>query len=265
MSFSGDRAARTVGALGAVLAAVGLLLGVGQPAAAQSPAAPADRGRAELLVRLDDGLLTVMARDVSQRDLLESLAKELGFELVMAGPLDARRSLELHRKPWDEVLKKALFPASWSFVYDASRGRDRLAKVIVFAPAVVDHAVPSGTLGGPAPTPAVPTVVLAPAAPPAQGQPWSSPGEVKRDLRMLQERLTTAEDAKDQLATLQAIATRGGPADVAEGLAQLSGQPEDARELLKAMESQTTQLPDVQYAIGEMLKAVEEEPRPLGQ
>jgi HEAT repeats len=86
----------------------------------------------EFSIRVEAGIVTLEARDVSQRRILEGLAKQLNFELIVAGPLEEQRSLEIDGKPWEEALKKALAPASWAFIYDASEGQARLAKVFVF-------------------------------------------------------------------------------------------------------------------------------------
>ena len=86
----------------------------------------------EFSIRVEAGIVTLKARDVSQRRILDGLAKQLNFELIVAGPLEEQRSLEIEGKPWEEALKKALAPASWAFVYDSSGGQARLAKVFVF-------------------------------------------------------------------------------------------------------------------------------------
>ncbi|MBI4561365.1 MAG: HEAT repeat domain-containing protein [Candidatus Rokubacteria bacterium] len=108
------------------------LLGIALLAFPGAALARPDNGNTEgLLIRLDQGLLTVKATEVPHRLILEGLAKHLGFELIVTGPLEDRRSLELEGKPWEEVLRRALFPTSWALVYDPSPGR--LAKVFVFA------------------------------------------------------------------------------------------------------------------------------------
>jgi HEAT repeats len=95
-------------------------------------AGPGTRKPTEFSIRVEAGIVTLKARDVSQRRILEGLAKQLNFELIVAGPLEEQRSLEIDGKPWEEALKKALAPASWAFVYDGSGGQARLAKVFVF-------------------------------------------------------------------------------------------------------------------------------------
>jgi hypothetical protein len=86
----------------------------------------------DLTIRMDQNMLTVKAKEVPHRRLLEELAKRLKFELIIAGPLEDQRSLEIDARPWEEALKKVLSPASWAFVYDSSGGEPRLAKVFVF-------------------------------------------------------------------------------------------------------------------------------------
>jgi hypothetical protein len=95
---------------------------------------------ADLIIHTEADLVTLKAQDISQRRILEAMSKQFNFELIIAGPLEERRSLEIDSKPWEEILKKALTPASWAFVYDSSEGQPRLAKVFVF-PSKHDGAV----------------------------------------------------------------------------------------------------------------------------
>jgi hypothetical protein len=88
----------------------------------------------ELFIRMDGGLLTIQAKEVPHRQILEELAKRLGVQLIVAGPLEERRSLELNGMPWENALKKALSPAGWAFVYERFAEGTRLAKVFVFPP-----------------------------------------------------------------------------------------------------------------------------------
>src|SRR5919109_2569497 len=85
-----------------------------------------------LIIRMEQDMLTVKANEVPQRRILEGLARRLKFELIIAGPLEDRRSLDIEGRPWEEVLRRALSPASWAFFYDSSGGEPRLAKVFVF-------------------------------------------------------------------------------------------------------------------------------------
>src|SRR2546422_4409242 len=91
---------------------MGTLLGVTLLAVAL--ASPAPRQPPGLFIQMDAGLLTVKAQAVPQRQILEGIAQALHVELIMAGPLAERKSLDLERQPWEDVLKKAVAPASWA-------------------------------------------------------------------------------------------------------------------------------------------------------
>src|SRR5262247_1816576 len=91
-------------------------------------AGPGGGNPATFFIRAEAGMVTLKAQDIPQQQILEGLAKQLNFELIVVGPLEERRSLEIEGKPWEEALKKVLSPASWAFVYDASGGQPRLAK-----------------------------------------------------------------------------------------------------------------------------------------
>jgi hypothetical protein len=111
----------------AYLLALGLLV-----SSYTAAAVPSGRKAGELVIRKDQDTLTVKARDVPHRRILEALANELAFELIIAGSLEEQRSLDIESRPWEEALKKALSPASWAFVYNSSAGEPRLARVFVF-------------------------------------------------------------------------------------------------------------------------------------
>ena len=51
-------------------------------------AGPGGGKPAEFIIRAEAGMLTLKARDVSQRRILDGLAKQLNFELIVAGPLE---------------------------------------------------------------------------------------------------------------------------------------------------------------------------------
>ena len=237
-----------MGKLHAALLIVSLLLTIGALAVVENNAGAEEGSRAGLFIQLDDGMLTVKASEVPHREILEGLARTLGFDLVVAGPLDTPRSLDLQGKLWEEVLKKALSPASWTFVYGDAPGSSRPVKVVVFPPRAEDGSPSSG----------LPTASIhAPAKRPFRVDSQLSPTQRKDELPALQEQLVKALDARDQLSALHAIATRGGPEDLVQALSQLSGQPEDIRELRNALEGQTE---DVRQAIQEMLGAIAQEP-----
>lgn len=93
---------------------------------------PDQRAPGGLYIGVEGELLTVKAKDIPVRRILEGLAQHLGFELIVVGALDGRRSLEVEAKPVEQGLKKILAPASWAFMYKSVGGQSRLAKVFVF-------------------------------------------------------------------------------------------------------------------------------------
>jgi hypothetical protein len=111
----------------------------------------------DLLIRMEQNMLTVKAKEVPHRRILEGLARQLHFELIITGALEERRSLEIEGRPWEEALKRALSPASWAFVYDSpGAGEPRLARVFVFASKEGGSPVargPTTPSRGPSPTP----------------------------------------------------------------------------------------------------------------
>jgi hypothetical protein len=64
----------------------------------------------DLSIRMEPDVLTVQAKGVPHRRLLTELAKRLKFELIIAGPLEDRRSLEIDRRPWGRCLEESPFP-----------------------------------------------------------------------------------------------------------------------------------------------------------
>ena len=98
---------------------------------ARGGAIPGEGGPGQLFIQLEEERLTVSAREISHRRLLEELARQLNFELILAGPLEQPRSLEIKGQPWEQALKTALAPASWAFIYESAAGRPRLSKVFV--------------------------------------------------------------------------------------------------------------------------------------
>jgi hypothetical protein len=161
---------------------------------------------ADLLIRLEQDSITLKAREVPHRRILEGLAQQLDFELIITGSLEGRRSLEIERRPWEEVLKRALSPASWAFVYDSSSaGEPRLAKVFVFA-SKDDGAPPTR-----APTtssrtaPPNPPLRQMPEPPPP---PSSEPAEKGIDASLVE--LLEADDDEMRALALVGLATMGG-------------------------------------------------------
>jgi hypothetical protein len=162
-------------------------------------------------IRMEPDRLTVKAKEVPHWQLLEELAKYLQFELILAGPLEGRLSLEIDRRPWEEALKKALYPASWAFVYKPSpRGVPRLAKVFVF-PAQDD----GFGLGSPfsSPSHAASPVTAAMQTPMPQRGKAPHLAEAGLDTSLVE--LLEAEDEEMRALALVGLATMGGEQPVA--------------------------------------------------
>jgi hypothetical protein len=158
-----------------------------------------------LTIRLDQNLLTVSAKEVPHRQLVEELAKHLQFELIIAGPLEERRSLEIEARPWEEALKKALSPASWAFVYDPAGGEPRLTKVFVF-PSKGDPSRP----GQPSPS-APPVASSLPAPMPArQPQAATTPPLLESGTDPSLAELLDSEDEETRALAIVGLATMGG-------------------------------------------------------
>jgi hypothetical protein len=170
-------------------------------------AAPATGKPGELIIRLEGSLLTLKARDVSHRQILEELAKQLNFELALAGPLEDRRSFEIDGRPWEEGLKKTLSPASWAFVYDSRGEEPRLAKVFVF-PSTSDG---SG-LGRASPTPGRVAAQAAAQAPlPVPVSPSGQlPQLAEQDSDTSLSEMLQADDDETRALALVGLATVGG-------------------------------------------------------
>jgi hypothetical protein len=168
-------------------------------------AAPDAGPGVDLLIQRDEDMLTVKARQIPHRRILEGLASQLHFELVIAGPLEERRSLEIESRPWEEALKKALAPASWAFVYDSSSGEPRLTKVFVF-PSKEDGGSVPRTASLPRST--IPPAPVPPAAPesPAEKQP----NLVEQGIDASLAELLEAEDDEMRALALVGLATIGG-------------------------------------------------------
>jgi hypothetical protein len=168
-------------------------------------ASPGAEKPAEFVIRAEAGMVTLIAHNVSQRRILEGLARQLNFELVVAGPLEEPRSLEIESKPWEEVLKKALTPASWAFVYESSGEHPRLAKVFVLPSkhdVSISRAPSSGPGGAVQPTPGRRPAadVASTAAPQVMEHGDDTPvGE-----------LLAAEDDETRALALVGLATTGG-------------------------------------------------------
>lgn len=170
-----------------------------------APAGPRGSDSPRLFVRTEGGLLTLKATEVPHRRILEALARHLGFELIVSGPLEERRSLELRRMPWEEALRKAIAPASWAFVYEPASKRSLPVRVFIF-PSQVRQASP--VLASPPPV-----VVPRPAGVLAR-IPVEKRSSVTRDeeewVGAMLERLLSAEDADTRMIALLGLAAVGG-------------------------------------------------------
>jgi len=159
----------------------------------------------ELLIQRERDLLTVRAKQVSHRRILESLAGQLHFELIIAGPLEERRTLEIEARPWEETLKKALAPASWAFVYDSSSGEPRLAKVFVFPSKGDSTSVVRSSQTSERSIP--PTQAPSPTPEPQANTP-TNPPDTGIDASLTE--LLQAEDEEMRALALVGLATMGG-------------------------------------------------------
>jgi hypothetical protein len=172
-----------------------------------------------LFIEVDGPLLTVKAKDVPHREILHGIAERLSFELVIYGSLEERYSLDLEHRPWENALKKALFPASWTFIYESAAGNPRLIKVFVLSPqwnqATADLAAPS-TQPSEAPEPEAPA--------PEQQRLRASLADLVKD-----------EDEVIRVAAINSIAVAGG--EQAMEILQQALQDQEAWVRLEAVEA----------------------------
>jgi hypothetical protein len=200
-------------------------------------AKPGEGNAGELTIRSDGHMLTLKAKQVPHRRILEGLARELNFELIMAGALEERRSIEIEARPWEEALKRVLSPASWAFVYRATDGQPQLAKVYVF-PTKESGAATART---PANFERVATPMPVPTRPaPLQAGELPRQGEQGLDTTLTE--LLSSEDEESRALALVGLASMGGEAAIAaltqalqdkepwiretaiEGLAEIGGE-----------------------------------------
>jgi HEAT repeats len=168
-------------------------------------AATTEGNARSLTIRLEQDMLTVSAKEVPHRRLIEELAKRLQFELIIAGPLDERRSLEIQNRPWEEALKKALSPASWAFVYDSTGGEPRLARVFVF-PSKDEPSKP----GRPSSSPSRVASPFPAPLPARQPQAGNTPQLADKEADPSLAELLEAEDEETRALALVGLATMGG-------------------------------------------------------
>ena len=189
-----------------ILLYVVIVLGLFAPAPMLA-ARPEEGQSGKLRIQRDRDMLTVQAKQVPHRQILESLAGQLHFELIIVGPLEERRTLEIEARPWEEALKKALAPASWAFVYDSSSGEPRLAKVFVF-PSKGD----STSVARSSPTSERSTPLAQALPPPPTPEPQANtpinPSDKGTDASLTE--LLQAEDEEMRALALVGLATTGG-------------------------------------------------------
>jgi hypothetical protein len=211
-----------------------------------------------LFIQIDQGLLTVKAQAISQRQILEELGRQLHFELIIGGPLEEQQSLDLESQPWEEGLKKALAPANWAALYRSTAGTPRLSQVMVWPRA---QAPPPRALSTDPP-----------------GQPLEARGDTATLQRQLDiyaplAELLAAENDEVRAAAVAALANTGGEQAVAavtsalhdqepwvrgvavEALAVMGGEPA-VRGLQQALQDDN---PDVQQAAQEVLAQLQQQ------
>lgn len=206
-----------------------------------------------LRIRAEGGFVTLEAVEVPHRQILEGLARVLGFELILASPVDERRSLHLERAPWEEALKRAIAPASWAFVYERSSGRSLPSRVFVLPP-----------LGERAVAPSAPPVA-ATAAPPAtaggagvagKGSPLT-PDQQQAVGAALAE-LLTAPDEQTRAIALLGLAGLGATPGIEALRAGVQGEDawvfELAAELREAIQDDDELRQAVEHALGPLLQ-----------
>lgn len=188
-----------------LLMALGFISGVYLPTATLKAGQPDT-----LFIQRDHDVLSVSAGRIPHRRILEELANQLHFELIIAGPLEEERSLDIERRPWEEALKKALAPASWAFVYDSSSGEPRLSKVFVF-PSKEASSGGTRTLSPPRREPEPASVPLPKPEPPPSNPPILAEKGIDASLA----ELLNAEDEEMRALALVGLATVGGEQAIA--------------------------------------------------
>jgi hypothetical protein len=172
-------------------------------AAARANAAKADPK--ELFVKVDGPLLTVKAKEIPHRQILEGIAKQLNFELIIDGLLEERYSLELERIPWEEALKRALSPANWAFIYQPAVQEPRLTKVFVLQPPR-----DKGASGDPPAAPDRADTLSPSSTQPSEAQAPRTPEHAGKVLNVSLTLFLTAEDQVARVAAINTIAVVGG-------------------------------------------------------
>jgi len=171
---------------------------------ARGGAIPGEGGPGQLFIQLEEERLTVSAREISHRRLLEELARQLNFELILAGPLEQSHSLEIKGRPWEQALKTALAPAGWAFIYESVAGRPRLIKVVVFPSEETEETNTRWARNTEAAPHSAATAIK---------QPQSPGQQVEREVERYPEAAEAALHAPDLEVRLTAIAHLGQQAD----------------------------------------------------
>jgi hypothetical protein len=159
-----------------------------------------------LFVEVDGRLLTVKAKEIPHRQILEEIAKQLNFELIIDGPLEERYSLDLERIPWEEALKRALSPANWAFIYQAGAQEPRLLTVFV-----LQLRRDKGATDNPPAAPGRADPLLSPpSTQPSEAQVPGAPEHEQKGLNASLTELLKAEDQVTRVAAINSIAVVGG-------------------------------------------------------
>lgn len=96
-------------ALACVVIGVTLLVGlIGTSIAAEETQATTHPTSGYLRVEIDDDIVTVVARDVSVKNILDEITRQSTLWVLLHSPLDERVTLALHRLPLPEVLRRVL-------------------------------------------------------------------------------------------------------------------------------------------------------------
>jgi HEAT repeat protein len=118
-----------------------LLAASGAGALAEGEIAPAVDDRDRLGVEVDQGLLTLRAREAPLADVLAAIAERAGFEMSVHGAADTPVTADLSAVPLQQGLQQLLGSGSVVFRYDRPRGHParRLVEVRAHLSAAAAH------------------------------------------------------------------------------------------------------------------------------
>lgn len=225
-------------------------------APAESAEAPAGNVSVEvggLRIRAEGGFVTLEAAAVPHRQILEGLARVLGFELILASPVDERRSLHLERAPWEEALKRAIAPASWAFVYERSAGRSVPSRVFVLPPVRERAVAPSAP---PVAATAAPPATAVGAGDTGQGSPLTP--DQQQAVGAALAGLLTAQDGQTREIALLVLAGLGAMPGLEALRAGARGEDawvlELAAELREAIQDEEELRLAVEHVLGSLLQ-----------